>query len=89
MTKVERQQVSNLLRATECLLHENLALKLVLEHRQVRNWRKLLDHLLDDKEILAGVRLRFKDVHQEVELGGDSADALHVLVRSLPSRRTN
>lgn len=89
MTKVERQQVSNLLRATECLLHENHALKLVLEHRQVRNWRKLLDHLLDDKEILAGVRLRFKDVHQEVEFGGDSADALHVLVRSLPSRRTN
>jgi hypothetical protein len=89
MTKVERQQVSNLLRATECLLHENIALKLVLEHRQVHNWCKLLDHLLADREILAGVRLRFKEVHREVELGGNSADALHTLVGSLPSRRTN
>ena len=89
MTKDERQQVSDLLRATECLLHENIALTLVLEHHQVRNWRKLLDHLLADEEILAGVRLRFKDVHREVELGGDSADALHALVGSLPARSTN
>jgi len=41
---------------------ENIALKLVLEHRKVPNWEKLLDHLLSDKEMLAGVRLEFSDL---------------------------
>jgi hypothetical protein len=41
------------LRATECLFLENIALKLVLEHRAVPNWQKLVDRLLDDKEMLA------------------------------------
>jgi hypothetical protein len=28
---------------------------------------KLLDHLLADKEMLGGVRLKFRDVYQEIE----------------------
>ena len=89
MTKTERNRVSELLRATEFLLLENIALKLVLEHRQVPNWRKLLDHLLADKEILAGVKLRFKDIHREMEFGEDPADSLQGLIGSLPRRKVN
>jgi len=89
MTKAERDRVSELLQAIEVLLLENIALKLVLEHRQVPNWRKLLNHLLADKEILAGVHLRFRDVHREIELGEDPGNALQSLVRSLPSSKAN
>jgi hypothetical protein len=89
MTKTERERVSELLQATEVLLLENIALKLVLEHRQVPNWRKLLDHILADKEILAGVHLRFRDVHREIQLGEDPGNALRALIENLPSRKVN
>ena len=89
MTKIEKERVSELLRATEILLLENIALKLVLENRQVPNWRRLLDRLLSDKELLAGVHLRFRDVHREIEIGENPANALHRLIGSLPSRKVN
>jgi len=54
MTKREKHRLSAVLRATEYLFVENIALKLVLEHREVPNWEKLLDRLLADQEILAG-----------------------------------
>ena len=54
MTPAEKKRLSNVLRATEYLFLENIALKLVLEHRAVANWQKLADHLLNDKEMLAG-----------------------------------
>ncbi len=60
MTKQEKKRLSSVLRATEYLFLENIALKLVLEHREVQNWQKLLDHLLADKEMLAGVRLKLR-----------------------------
>jgi len=41
MTKQEKQRLSAVLRATEYLFLENIALKLVLEHREVQNWQKL------------------------------------------------
>jgi len=44
MTKQEKKRLSSVLRATEYLFLENIALKLVLEHREVPNWQKLLDH---------------------------------------------
>jgi hypothetical protein len=59
MTKQKKKRLSSVLRTTEYLFLENIALKLVLEHREVPNWQKLLDHLLADKEMLAGVRLNF------------------------------
>ena len=62
MTKQERIRLAGVLRATEYLFLENIALKLVLEHRAVTNWQKLLDRLLDDKEMLTGVRLKFSDL---------------------------
>ena len=43
------------------------SLKLVLEHSQVANWQKLLDHVLSDKEIMVGVGLKFSDLYRELE----------------------
>jgi hypothetical protein len=71
MTRDEKKRLSAVLRATEYLFLENIALKLVLEHRQVANWQKLLDHLLSDKEMLAGVRLKFSDLYREIEGSAD------------------
>jgi hypothetical protein len=42
MIQAEKKRLSNVLRATEYLFLENIALKLVLEHRAVeigRSWR--------------------------------------------------
>ena len=85
MTKQEKQRLSAVLRTTEYLFLENIALKLVLEHREVPNWQKLLDHLLADKEILAGVRLKFRDVYQEMEGTSDPSTALDTLLGKLPA----
>ncbi len=71
MTKQEKKRLSSVLRATEYLFLENISLKLVLEHREVPNWQKLLDHLLADKEMLAGVRLKFRDVYKEIAGSAD------------------
>ena len=85
MTKQEKQRLSTVLRATEYLFLENIALKLVLEHREVPNWEKLLDRLLADQEILAGVRLKFRDVYQEIEGAADPSAALNALLGELPT----
>jgi hypothetical protein len=67
------------------LFLENIALKLVLQHREVPHWQKLLDRLLADKEILAGVRLKFKDIYQAVEGSADPSAALDALLGELPA----
>jgi hypothetical protein len=87
MTKQEKKRLSSLLRATEYLFLENIALKLVLEHRQVANWQKLLDRLLADKEMLAGVRLKFKDVYAEIRDAADPSVALETLVGELTASK--
>lgn len=84
MTKAEKKRLTAVLRATEYLFLENIALKLVLEHRAVPNWEKLLDHLLADKEMLAGVRLRFGDLYREIERSTDPTKVLEALVGELP-----
>ena len=75
MTKAEKQRLTTLLRATEYLFLENLALKLILEHRKIRNWEKLLDYLLADKELLAGVTLKFRDLYAELDCSTDPSEA--------------
>ena len=85
MTKDEKRRLSAVLRATEYLFLENIALKLVLEHRGVRNWQKLLDHLLSDKEMLAGVSLKFGDLYREIEASSDPSSALATFLGDLPS----
>ena len=85
MTKAEKKSLAAVLHATEYLFLENIALKLVLEHRAVPNWEKLLDRLLSDKEILAGVRLKFRDLYSEIERSGDPAKALGEFLGELPT----
>lgn len=87
MTKRERNRVSMVIRATEYLFLENVALKMVLEYREVLHWEKLLDRLLSDKEILAGVRLKFVDIYRAIEQSADPTAALDSLVPDLPKRR--
>ena len=72
---------------TEYLFLENIALKLVLEHRAVPNWQKLLERLLSDKEMLAAVRLRFRDLHDAIEQSADPSDALEALLGDLPAKK--
>jgi hypothetical protein len=85
MTQQEKKRLFMLLRATEYLFLENIALKLVLEHRAVSNWQKLMDRLLADKQMLAGVRLKFKDVYDEIEGAQDPSGALEALLGEIPS----
>ena len=87
MTTEEKKRLSAVLRATEYLFLENLALKLVLEHRQVANWQKLLDHLLSDKEMMAGVRLKFSDLHRDLEGSTDPSSVLDVFLGGLPAAK--
>jgi hypothetical protein len=85
MTKQEKKRLATVLRATEYLFLENIALKLVLEHREVPKWQKLLDHLLADKEMLAGVRLKFRDIYAVIEVSTDPTAALEAFLGELPS----
>jgi len=85
MTKAEKRRLSTVIRATEYLFLENIALKLVLEHRAVPNWQKLLDRLLEDKEMLAGVRLKFRDLYDQLEGSADPSGAIEALLGELPS----
>jgi hypothetical protein len=83
MTLLEKKRLSTVLRATEYLFLENIALKLVLEHREVPHWQMLLDRLLTDKQMLAGVRLKFRDVFAAIE---SSEDMCGALIQGLSSR---
>ena len=85
MTKGERKRLSTVIRATEYLFLENISLKLVLEHRAVPHWEELLERLLSDKEILAGVRLRFRDLYDRLEGSADPSGALDALLGELPA----
>jgi hypothetical protein len=87
VTKEERKRISAMVRATEYLFLENLALKLVLEHRGVANWQKLLDRLMTDKEIMGGVHLKFQNLYQEIEGSEDPLKALEAVTGSLPKSR--
>jgi len=85
MTKAEKKRLAAVLQAIEYLFLENIALKLILEHRAVANWEKLLDDLLSDKEMLAGVRLKFRDLYREIERSPDPSKALEALLGELPA----
>ena len=87
MTKQEKRRLSAVLRATEYLFLENIALKLVLEHRLVANWEKLLDRLLSDEEMLAGVRLKFSDLYRDLEASKDPSSVLDTFLGGLPAAK--
>ena len=77
--------MSAVLRAAEYLFLENIALRLVLEYREVANWQKLLDHLLSDKEIMAGVRLKFSDLYRDLEKSKDPSSVVEEFLGGLPA----
>ena len=87
MTQAEKKRLSAVLHATEFLFLENIALKLVLEHRAVPNWQKLVDHLLADKEMLGGVRLTFRGLYHEIERSSDPSAALEAFLGKLPAQK--
>ena len=78
---------NSLKKSPSCSFLENIALKLVLEHRAVPNWQKLVDHLLADKEMLGGVRLTFRDLYREIEKSSDPAAALEAFLGKLPAQK--
>jgi hypothetical protein len=88
MTKDERKRVAALIEAAECLFLENLALKLVLEHRAVPNWQKLVNKLMEDEDLMSGVRLKFSDLDEKLARVPDAKAALDTLVGPLPRTRT-
>ncbi|HKT88340.1 MAG TPA: hypothetical protein VJQ59_07885 [Candidatus Sulfotelmatobacter sp.] len=87
MRQEEKKRLSTVLRATEYLFLENLALKLVLEHREVANWQKLLDHILADTKIMAGVRLKFSDLYRDLEASKDPSSVLDLFLEGLPAAK--
>jgi hypothetical protein len=87
MAQAEKKRLAAVLHATEYLFLENIALKLVLDHCEVPNWQKLLDHLLSDKEMLAGVRLKFRDLYSEIERSADPGKALEKVLGGLPAAK--
>jgi len=87
MTNQEKERLYVVLRATEYLFLENIALKLVLEHRAIPNWQMLVDRLLDDKEMLAGVRLKFRDLYSAIGKSADASAALEALLGELPAAK--
>lgn len=84
MTKEEKKRIAAMVRATEYLFLENIALKLVLEYREVPHWQKLLESLLADKEIMASVHLKFQDLYREIEQSRDPGKALEAFLGELP-----
>jgi hypothetical protein len=44
-----------------------------------------LEHLLSDKEMLAGVRLKFRDLYSEIGGSSDPSAALDALLGELPA----
>ena len=84
MTKNERKRFAAVIEAAECLLLENLALKLVLEHRAVPNWQKLADRLMQDEELMSGVHLKFSDLFEKLERVPEAGAALETLIGPLP-----
>ena len=87
MTKAEKQRLADVLRATEYLFLENIALKLVLEHREAANWQKLANRLLADEEIMAGVRLKFSDFYRALDASTDPSKVLAQFLEELPSKK--
>ena len=57
----------------------------MLDHREVPNCRKLLDHRLTNKEMLAGVRLKFSDLYREIDESTDPSVALEAFLGGLPA----
>lgn len=88
MTRLEKRRLSAVLRATEHLFLENMALKLLLTHYDAPKWQPLVTKLLADKKIVAGVRLKLRDIYSVLDGLADPSTALDTLLAELPGRTT-
>jgi len=86
MTKDERKRLIAVTEAAECLFLENLALKIVLDHHAVPNWQKLVDKLMNDPDLMAGVHLKFDGLYQRLERSPNASAALDAWLGPLPRR---
>ncbi len=84
MTKNERERVAAVMKTAEYLFLENLALKFVLDYREVPNWQKLVEKMISDPELLGGVRLKFSDLYEKLERVPNPTAALEILLGPLP-----
>jgi hypothetical protein len=85
VSKDEKRRLEAVIRAAEYLFLENIALKLVLEHRSVPKWKKLLDRILADTEIMAGVHLKFEPIYEQLDRAGDPTEALAAVLGTMSS----
>jgi len=65
---------------------ENIALKLVLEHRAFPNWQPLLTRFLADKETLAGVHLKSRNLYGKLEGSDDPSEGFDACWRNFLRR---
>jgi hypothetical protein len=75
MTQRRAQAFAALIEAADCLYLENVALKIVLEHRALANWQKLVNKLMSAPEMLAGIHLKFRNLYEHLERVPDPAAA--------------
>jgi len=59
---------------------------MVLDHHAVPNWQKLVDKIMDDAELLAGVHLKFRGLHEKLERTPHPDIALDFLLGPIPRR---
>lgn len=86
MTDAEKKRMLAVVRATEFLFSENIALKTVLlSHRiPMHVWEREASRLVNDPELSPQVRARFQHLYDEIEQAHDEAQAVQELLQALP-----
>jgi hypothetical protein len=86
MTDAEKKRMLQILRATEMLYSECLALKSVLRSRGVsrKAWEKECARLMSDPELAPLVHVKFEQLYAEIEQARDEAKAVEELLQALP-----
>jgi hypothetical protein len=59
----------------------------VLDHREVPNWQRLVNKLMEDEELMNGVRLKFSDLYKKLERVPDAEAALDTLIGRRPKTK--
>lgn len=53
------------------------------------HWQKLLDRLLEDKEMLAGVQLKFHNLYQQLDRSPNPSEILETFLAGLPKPKAH
>lgn len=86
MTADEKKRMLGIVRATEFLFSEGIALKTVLlSHRIPKHvWEKECSQLMNDPELSPLVHAKFQHLYLEIEQARDESEAFEELLRVLP-----